>query len=430
MFGSYHTMRKEKRRWNLTMVRELFVRTSDSARGNTGKVFEGCNNTKSGVKEKTMKTVSAVLLAGLAVLAAIVVFAPEAAEALTNAPAGTSIVNKASVNYSTGGVAQTVIESSPTGNATAGAGSGTNTSFLVDAKVNFKVTTVDVTNVPVYAGGPANTYYLTIRVTNWSNTGLDFSFTSINNATNPFTTAADVYDQAMGNFRVDANADCAYDAGDTGTYIDELAMSGNRCVFAFAGAIGTGQTYGDDSAKTIIVTANYNGTAAALGAAVASDSDGDNNGGTNGIDWELNDSGRNGYESSDSAFVYRIATLTVTKISTVISDPINGTSSPIAIPGAFIDYTITVSNAANSSPATDFKITDDLSAIVAPATGYGLYNTGSLRFYNGTSWNTMTDTSGDTDQGFYNTTLDDVEFSRFDLTNGATARGVFRIELQ
>ena len=46
--------------------------------------------------------------------------------------AGTQITNQATVNYSVGSVAQTPIESSPTGNATPGVGAGADTTFVVD----------------------------------------------------------------------------------------------------------------------------------------------------------------------------------------------------------------------------------------------------------------------------------------------------------
>ena len=46
----------------------------------------------------------------------------------------TPITNTASVNYSVSGVPQTVINSSPTGNSTPGAGSGAPTSFMVDKR--------------------------------------------------------------------------------------------------------------------------------------------------------------------------------------------------------------------------------------------------------------------------------------------------------
>src|SRR5690606_13754423 len=54
-------------------------------------------------------------------------------------PAGSSIENRATVNYSVGGVAQTPIESSPTGNTTPGVNAGENTTFVVDNLVNLTV---------------------------------------------------------------------------------------------------------------------------------------------------------------------------------------------------------------------------------------------------------------------------------------------------
>ncbi len=48
--------------------------------------------------------------------------------------AGTTITNRATVNYSVGGVAQTPIESSPTGNSIR-ASTGANTAFVVDRKI-------------------------------------------------------------------------------------------------------------------------------------------------------------------------------------------------------------------------------------------------------------------------------------------------------
>ena len=53
---------------------------------------------------------------------------------------------------------------------------------------------------------------------------------------------------------------------------------------------------------------------------------------------------------------------TVTKTSTVISDPVNGGTNPKRIPGAIIEYTITASTDANAvAPSTLVVVTDDLS---------------------------------------------------------------------
>ena len=70
-------------------------------------------------------------------------------------PAGTSIQNRATVNYSVGGQPQTLIESSPTGNTTPGAGAGANTTFLVDNRVDLTVTELSG-NATITTPGAAN----------------------------------------------------------------------------------------------------------------------------------------------------------------------------------------------------------------------------------------------------------------------------------
>lgn len=54
-------------------------------------------------------------------------------------------------------------------------------------------------------------------------------------------------------------------------------------------------------------------------------------------------------------------TLSVTKISSVISDPVNGTTDPKSIPGATIQYCILISNA-GSATATSISATDTIPA--------------------------------------------------------------------
>lgn len=55
------------------------------------------------------------------------------------------------------------------------------------------------------------------------------------------------------------------------------------------------------------------------------------------------------------------ATLTVVKTSTVISDPINGTTNPKAIPGAVVQYAVTVTNTGTAAvDASTVVITDPL----------------------------------------------------------------------
>lgn len=68
----------------------------------------------------------------------------------------------------------------------------------------------------------------------------------------------------------------------------------------------------------------------------------------------------------DGAVIVASANLSMTKTAVVVSDPINGTSDPKAIPGAVIQYTITVTNA-GSEDATNVVISDSL-----PVTGFDL----------------------------------------------------------
>ncbi|HVJ29693.1 MAG TPA: hypothetical protein VNA66_05230, partial [Gammaproteobacteria bacterium] len=69
--------------------------------------------------------------------------------------AGTSINNRATVNYSVGGLTQAPIESSPTGNVTPGVGAGVDTAFLVDNMINLSVSELSG-NATVVTPGMAN----------------------------------------------------------------------------------------------------------------------------------------------------------------------------------------------------------------------------------------------------------------------------------
>jgi len=53
------------------------------------------------------------------------------------------------------------------------------------------------------------------------------------------------------------------------------------------------------------------------------------------------------------------ATLQMTKVSTILSDPINGTTNPRAIPGAVIQYTITVTNIGSGAVDTGTVVITD-----------------------------------------------------------------------
>ena len=295
-----------------------------------------------------MKHRVSVLNILMAVLVALALLVPGAAMAVGTL-AGTTVSNDATVDYKVGGISQPTITSAAT-------------TFTVDAKVNFALTDLIGIGNTVTPAGATDTYYLSYRVTNDSNVGLDLGFVTAQNV-------GDDWDQPLlaGVF-IDSNGNDIYDTGvDTATFVDELEVGFTNTIFVVADTISSPLADGDISNITLTATAYYNG-AAGQGALIvddaASGSPGDDNSGPGSMDWVLADDGASGdgIEALDAAFLVSTATLTITKTSALLWDPINLFTNPIAIPGATISYTIQVSNAAGGAIATEITITDTMPA--------------------------------------------------------------------
>lgn len=114
--------------------------------------------------------------------------------------------------------------------------------------------------------------------------------------------------------------------------------------------------------------------------------------------------------------------ITVTSAASVISDPLHGAISPLPIPGATLEFTITVSNAAGSGAATSLNVTD---AIPPNAT----YVAGSLKV-NGVAEdddNTGADET-DPDGGDFGQTAANTVAGRIgSIAGGSSATVVFRV---
>ena len=272
------------------------------------------------------KTLKFLALAGLA-LGMTAVALPAAA---TGTAAGTSITNRATVSYTVGGVAQTVINSSPTGNSTPGAAGGADTAFVVDRLVNYTVTTVDTTAV---VGTPGQTLLVTtFLVTNTGNDKEGFALSAANlvggTVFSGAATNTDTIDMANIKVYYGPDATSAYNAGtatlgnpdniaqDTGRRVFVIAdlpvaakngdganvrLTAKAAVAGSAGATLETATAGADTASAVDVV---------ISAAVAST--------TAGVTTSL--------KTSDSGYAVSAPTLTVTKSEAVISDPVNGTS--------------------------------------------------------------------------------------------------------
>ena len=262
-----------------------------------------------------------------------------APQALALTASGTNISNSASVAYSVSSVAQTPITSNTV-------------TIMVDAKVDLTVAGTGG-NVNVTPGATAQV--LKFTVTNNGNEAFDYALTAVAGTLNFTPTNVAIY--------VDANANGIYDAGtDTLTStITNLAAAASKVVFIVsdipAGATNTQTaTY---NLKAVAALANAGGAIPAQAADVATTKQyvyADAAGSAPG------DTTRDITHSASLNYVAVTSSLSITKSSAVIWDPVNLAVSPLHIPGAIMEYTITISNGASGATASAIVVTDTLDA--------------------------------------------------------------------
>jgi uncharacterized repeat protein (TIGR01451 family) len=306
-----------------------------------------------------VKLLGAVSAAALAVLAASPAYASGTA-------AGSTITNTVTVNYQVGSVAQTA--------------SSASNSFTVDRKVNLVVAEVGTTTTTVSPGQAAAV--TTFTVTNTSNATLDFALAAAQQIGGAGAHSnTDTFDVTNVKIYVDTNANGTYDSGtDTlVTYLDELAADASKTVFVVSD-IPLSLTTGSVAAVTLTATGREGGAAASQGIALTETS-GANTASMDTVFADTagaTDAARDAAFSAKDDYTILTAALTITKLSTVISDPINGTTNPKAIPGATIEYCITVANATGSATATSVAISDPLPSTVAYNSTYGIFLNGTV----------------------------------------------------
>ncbi len=338
--------------------------------------------------------------------------------------AGTSISNSATINYQVGGVSQPAITSNTV-------------AFVVDRKINLTVVTTDAAAVSVTPGSSNNV--ITFTVTNTSNDVMDFSLSNqaLAGGAAKFGGTDNINASAVSVF-VESGATPGYQAAqDTATFIDELAADANRTVY-IVGTFPTGLNNGDIATYGLIAEARAAGGAGSLGAALTQDTGTDNPSTVQIVFGDVagsDDAARDARHSDRSDFKVVTATLTVTKTSTVISDPFNGTTNPKAVPGAVIEYTITIANAASAATASSISVSDSLNAEIVA--GRLVFNTGAGQGIQVTSPNinggaaTALTNSADADQGDFNATAaNTVTVSGISLTGGQSAIVKFRVTVQ
>jgi uncharacterized repeat protein (TIGR01451 family) len=244
-----------------------------------------------------------------------------------NTASGTTITNTATVNYSVNSIPQTAINAS--------------TNFVVDTVVNVNVT--GGTSVNVTPGQLAAVSIYT--VTNTSNISSNFNLT-------PTNQAGDNFDVANIAVRVDGNGNGTYEAAnDTATSITGLARNASVAVFILGDIPGSAT-----NTQTGIARLTANAINPATSAAWVNDTSAD-------VAGTVQIVVQNNSAFAQDTYVVATATLGVTKSSSVISDPVNGSVSggnnPKAIPGAVMEYAITIANT-GSQPATLQSINDPI----------------------------------------------------------------------
>jgi uncharacterized repeat protein (TIGR01451 family) len=275
----------------------------------------------------------------------------------TGTPSGTSIDNDATVDYEVGGVPQTQVPSNTA-------------SFVVDNMIDLTVATVDGAPVQVVPGDTSRV--LTYTVTNDGNTLQDYSLTA-QGASGTWNGATDNFDATGVQVFVDGNGNGTYEPlTDTATYIDELAADATITAF-IVGDIPIDRSDGDGALYDLIAQTAVGGSPGSQGADITSDDSGiPDNPATVEIVFAdeagTADAQYDGQHSSTDAYLVVSAALGVVKSSTVVSDPINGTTNPKAIPGATVRYTITVTNS-GSADADNVVVVDQIPANATYSTG-------------------------------------------------------------
>jgi uncharacterized repeat protein (TIGR01451 family) len=259
--------------------------------------------------------------------------------------ANTDIDNSATVDYQVSGASQLPITSNET-------------SFKVDQVVDLSVAEADGAETAVVPNQQDAVARFT--VTNTGNAAQDFSLSVNNVASNPFGVPDD-FDPTAFTIVVDVNNNNVYDPlVDTATFIDELGpdVTGDEAtdnvisVFVLAD-IPLGPTPGQGANIQLVAEALEGGASGAQGDVQVA-SGGPN---TDGLEVAIS----NATASADDAYlVGAVAALAATKASQVVSDPLVGVSpNALAIPGAIVEYTITITNS-GSVAATDVTVSDTL----------------------------------------------------------------------
>jgi uncharacterized repeat protein (TIGR01451 family) len=313
---------------------------------------------------RQMKMISPLLLAAMATL-------PAAVQAAGTA-AGSEITNTATLNYQINGVDQTEVTAQDV--------------FNVDIKVDFALTRLNTTEPNETSLEADNVVVAAVRITNDGNaptafvvraedetgTTLDINGTTYTDTIDSGAAYSYYLDNPLAGTQGVLDAEDTLLTGSTG----EIAADDTVTVFV---TVPKGDLTGADG-DALLSSVVVNGLESTVNDTTYSLDTGDNDPSNGSTDDAANPNGATTIEvvfadtDSDNSEILRDALVLVfpnlegdginsnlTKSSVVISDPINGTENPKAIPGAVVEYTITLINT-GTADATNVVITDELPA--------------------------------------------------------------------
>ena len=349
---------------------------------------------------------------------------------------GTSITNDATVNYSSGGVAQTPVTSAPA-------------VFVVDNMVDVLVAEISDSAAVVVPGqlvaGFVDPQILGFTVTNEGNTAQDYALVAANladGASVPFTAALTDSNSATS----DATNITMYQDGGNGifdgtdvvvTFLNAMAADETRTVWVLAD-IPAGAVNGAVIGVSLQAT-THDSTSGVLDPLTAETVGADTPGSVDVVFADdfpavtsTDDGAVDGQASDRDAFLVQAAVLTIVKASAVISDPFNGTTNPLAVPGAIVEYTITVTNT-GTAQATTVTIADDLSVeigagrIAFTSNQYGVGNVFDIQLDINAVVTDLTE-EADADQGVFAANI--VTVNAVTLNPADVATVSFRVTIQ
>ena len=319
---------------------------------------------------------------------------------------GTNIDNTATLGYEVAGINQADITSNTV-------------SFVVDALVDLTVTGGGDQN-----GTPGQPVALEFTVSNDGNETYDFTLSSefANNAGEFTATGLTLHVDTDGD---GVNNDAA------STTIDNLTADSSVKVW-LVGTIPTSATDNQTATYHLMASARLadgnpipaeTTDTATTKQYVYGDASGPHS----------TDNANDTHHSASLQFIAQTAALSIVKSSAVIWDPINLASNPLHIPGAIIEYTLTINNGAGVETATAIAITDVLNSNLSPPTDPNRqYSAGSsiqvtAPNINGGATKNLTDAS-DADEGTINSQT--VTVNGIELQAGESATVKILAEIQ